>query len=316
MSIIPKIFVKNFHYDFYELRKIPPCYSEVGHQFSEFLKAGSSESLSTNDFIVALDAIPPYLGINKNDLDKRLSCFEGRYRIGFAMDLSSAENANEYLKGQLSKKVFKNLRQDRQRLIKQHEITFKNYYGYISSETCHILLEKLREFVEGRFEGRTSKHDALKNWGRYQKSVSDQINAGNASLFVAFDKDEPISISLNYHFKEVLNMAINSYSKDYSRFSLGRQMFFWQLEWCYEHNYRLIDLGWFPFEYKTKFCNAVFRYYTQVIYPRSSLFLKAFAYFHFNKMKLIYYLVMLKYSKFDNPEKKFKDRWMKYQISD
>jgi CelD/BcsL family acetyltransferase involved in cellulose biosynthesis len=282
--------------------------------YNPFLKEGLSD-IPFKKSVRTVDCIPTYLGIDRTAVDKDYKCFQSRHRLGFAIDLSVAPSAQDYLKGQLSKKVFRNLRQDRQRLEKLHEIHFKTYYGSILQETYIDLMARLKRFVADRFQGRTSRHSALKKWESYEKTAFEEINKRNASLFVVYCKDAPIAISLNYHFREVLNAAITSYDQDYYRFSMGRQMFFWQIDWCYANNYRLIDLGWGPFEYKVKFSNAVYRYYTHVIYPRDNFNFKALAFYYFTKMKLIYYLVMLRDSKLNRPEIIFKDRWLNYRIT-
>ena len=301
----------NFHFEFFEKRFIPEYYKEISGVPLDYYQLSDSEKDIGNKRIAIIKCIPPYLSVNEDNLIDSYSCYRKSYLLGFAMDLSKSISAREYLRNQLGKKMFKNLSQDMRRLERSHTIRFEIYHGQIEKATYKLLLDKLEGFIRDRFEGRTSKHTALNRWKDYTDTAFDQIIAKNASLFVLYEKDSPIAISLNYHYKNIFYSAITSFEQTFYKFSLGRQMFVKQIEWCYENGYRLIDMAWGSFDYKIKFSNAVFRYKTHVLYSKKNYLEKLMAFTISWLLLIQYYLVMIKYSKFKNPESSYKNRWLK-----
>ena len=301
----------NFHFDFFERSFIPDYYQGIKGIPQEFYQLPYPKNDSRNKRIAFINCIPPYLSVNEDNLNDSFGCYSKSYRLGFAMDLSKSSSAREYLRNQLGKKMFKNLRQDFQRLERSYTIRFEIYHGKIEKATYHSLMDILEGYIRGRFEGRTSKHSALNRWKDYTDTAFEQIIAKNASLFVLYEKDNPIAISLNYNYKNIFYPAVASFDQDFYKFGLGKQMFAKQIEWCYANRYHLIDTGWGSFDYKIKFSNAVFRYQTHVLYPEKDYVKKVMAFTISWLLLIKYYLVMVKYSKFKNPESSYKNRWLK-----
>jgi CelD/BcsL family acetyltransferase involved in cellulose biosynthesis len=175
-------------------------------------------------------------------------------------------------------------------------------------------MDLLEGFIRQRFSQRTSKHAALNRWQHYKTSVYREVNAGNAAIFVLEEKQNPIAISVSYLFDEIMFAALASFDQNYYRYSLGRQMFYHQIEWCYEKEYQLLDLGWGAFDYKVKFSNAVYTYQTHAIYPKSNIIAKVLAFCALQFIKLKYYLVMLRDRQFSSPKKTYRGRWLSYQL--
>ena len=301
----------NFHFDFFEKRYVPRYYQGITGIPQEFYQLPYPKNDNRNKRIAIVNCIPPYLSVDGDNLNDAYSYYSKSYRLGFAMDLSESSSEREYLRNQLGKKMFKNLRQDLQRLERDHNLRFEIYHGKIEKATYHFLLDKLEGYIRERFEGRTSKHAALNRWKDYTDTAFDQIIAKNASLFVLYEKDNPIAIALNYHYKNIFYPAIISFDQNFYKYSLGKQMFVKQIEWCYANGYRLIDTGWGSFDYKIKFSNAVYRNQTHVIYPKKDYVKKVMAFTISWLLLIKYNLVMVKYSKFKNPESTYKNRWLK-----
>lgn len=301
----------NFFFDFFEKQIIPGVYTDLPLAYRSFLQESLTMPAGKWN-LLAISNIPDYLGIGKRNVAPAFGCIERIYRLGFAMDLSPFGSASEFLRNQLGKKSYKNLRQDRQRLEKDHQTKFECFYGDIESGTYAVLIETLEDYIKTRFSGRTKHHAALKRWDHYKHNIIEQVRLKNASLFVLWDAEKPIAITVNYHMSDKLFSSINSFDSAYSSYSPGRQMFIRQIEWCYENEIRLIDMGWGSFEYKIKFSNAVYRLKTQVLYHKSNWFMKPFAVLLCAFMELKYFLVMLRDRKFQNPKVRFKNRWLNY----
>lgn len=225
-----------------------------------------------------VDFIPDYISSHVLIPKKEYGYYEKSYRVGVAMDLKKNSTSNDYLSEVLSTNSFKYLRRSINRLNRDGEIQLVPYYGSIDTETYHSLFKQLQHFIKSRFNQKKERHAALGRWKFYEDTLYDLILQKKASLFVLYDGEKPISISLNYHYDErVLDLAINSYDISYQKYSLGRQMIVRQLEWAYDNNYELIDLRWGAFSYKVDFSNTKSKYRTHVFYTRKNIPLQIMA---------------------------------------
>ena len=125
----------NFHFDFFEKRYVPRYYQGIKGIPLEFYQLPYPKNDIRNKRIAIVNSIPPYLSINEDNLTDSYRCYSKSYRLGFAMDLSESSSAREYLRNQLGKKMFKNLRQDFQRLERSYNIQFEIYHGKIEKAT-------------------------------------------------------------------------------------------------------------------------------------------------------------------------------------
>lgn len=298
----------NFHYDLFEKRSVPINYQNIKGIPIEFYEP--SYASQVDDHVTIINCVPPYLEISNKNINSKFANISRSYRLGFAMNLSESKSAIEFLKIQLGKKGYKNLRQDRQRLERDHEINYKVFHGEIDESICNELMNQLESFIRFRFKDRTEKHTALSKWSFYKETTYDQIIHKNASLFVIYQGNNPIAITLTYHYNKILNAAVASFDYNFYKYSLGKIMFVNQIEWCYDNNYELIDIGWGSLDYKIKFSNAVFKYQTHVLYPKNNVFKYITSALISWFLMFKYYLDMIRAGKYRLPNKKYKNKWM------
>lgn len=219
-----------------------------------------------------VDFIPDYIPPHRLVPKRQYGLYEKSFRTGVAMDLKKSANCDDYLAEVLGKNSLKYLKRSINRLNRDCQIRLVPYYGYIETDMYHSLLEELKNFILSRFNQKNQYHLALGRWEYYTTSLYDLILQKKASLFVLYDSDKPISISLNYHYNEkVLDLAINSYDIYYEKYSLGKQMIVKQMQWAYENGYELIDLRWGDFKYKLDFSNKKTKYKTHVFFSKKNI---------------------------------------------
>ena len=307
---IPFVESHNFFFDFFEKNQIPAFYSKINGVPKSFF-AETVLSKKARNKVHIVNCVPPHIFDDGDSIDPSYGFFSKSYRIGFAMDLTNHDSARAYLRDRLGKKTFKNIRQDQQRLERDHNIRVETYHGDIDRSLCTELLNTLKKYVESRFEGRTHKHTALSRWDFYAETTYKNICAKRASLFVVYNNNDPIAISLSYHYKNIFNATITSFDQEYYRYSLGKLMFVWQLEWCYENGYGLLDTGWGNLDYKIKFCNAVYYYKTHVFYQKKSFFKKILAYTISWLLLKKHHLITLRGKKIQDLESAYEGLWLK-----
>jgi hypothetical protein len=156
------------------------------------------------------------------------------------------------------------------RLESCFDINHKIYYGEIDELEYAFLFSQFERMIKMRFEQRKQEHVGFKRWDLYKENVYNLILKKRASLFVIYDKKKPIVIDLNYHFDNILDSAMSSYDIDYSKFGLGNIALLKQLEWCFDNNFKRVDLRWGEVPYKRLWCNVIEEYKCDVIYNKNN----------------------------------------------
>ncbi|WP_422080662.1 GNAT family N-acetyltransferase [Ulvibacterium sp.] len=217
----------------------------------------------------AIKNIPPYLKINfhsnKDWLSKKYPSVKG-----FAISLENYTDINDYVRQQFKSKARSQLLRRIRRLEDCFNIRFKRYYGKIDGDTCFGLLASLKEMIIARFQERNQVSDNLKNWTQIQTTLYSLIIAKKASLFVIYNENTPISISICYHYGNVFFSYIDSYDIDYHKFSLGNILIYKKLELCFENGYKFLDMGWGELDYKKRWCNHIYNFEHHIWLPKYS----------------------------------------------
>jgi hypothetical protein len=166
-------------------------------------------------------------------------------------------------------------------------------------------MESLKKMLVRRFSQRNDKNEKLDEWDELLSNTYSQIIKKKASLFVIYDDNIPIDISLNYHCDKIMFGAISSYAIEYSKFGMGSIEKIKLLEWCLSNGYKILEFGYGDLEYKKKWSNHIYRFKYQVIYNRNSIIAMLFAKMEMLKLSLKEYL---KSKKIDVYYKRLKSR--------
>lgn len=198
----------------------------------------------------------------------------GRYVIpqhnwGYAIRLN-VDTVDDYLNNHFKSKNRSIIRRYVKRLESCFEIEYKLFFGEISQEQYHFLMNYLHQMILRRFKQRGEHHKALKDWEEIYNDSLSMILQKKASLFVIYDEGNPIEISLNYHFDKILFSSISSYDIDYAKFGLGHVEIHKQLEWCINNDYELFEMGVGGTNYKRRWSNLIYRFENHVTYVKNS----------------------------------------------
>jgi len=195
---------------------------------------------------------------------------------GYAILLKDFESADSYIKYRFRSNA-KGIRRRVKRLESCFRISYKTFYGTIQKEEYEFLMNSLKEMLIRRFEQRNDVSQSLIQWERYQEMYFSLINQQKASLFVILENDIPIVVSLNHHFQGKLFSAISSYDIDYAKFSLGSVEIYKKLDWCIANNHDSYEMGMGDLSYKREWCNHVYNFEHQIIYPKKSFIARLLA---------------------------------------
>ena len=217
--------------------------------------------------------VPDYFKLNlRHDAYKTKIIPE--FNWGYSILLNTSDTIDRFMARQFNSKKRNILTRYVKRLETCFDIEYRMFYGDINESDYNFVMQSLYKMIEARFKQRNELHKNLYEWDYLLENTYAEIINKNASLFVIYNRDEPIEISLNYHFDKVLFSYMSSYDINYSKFGLGHIEIYKQIEWCANNGYILFEMGVGGMDYKRRWSNNVYRYNHHIAYKKQSAKLK------------------------------------------
>lgn len=216
--------------------------------------------------------IPDYLLLkNADSYKEKVTSYDIEQYKGFLINLKGYKSIEDFSNKQLSKRNIKNLKSKRNKLQKQHQITYKFYYGDISTTTHTFLFDNFYSLLKERFTSKKTRNRYLSTWKHVASEAYKSIVAKRASLFVIFDNNLPICFTLNYHKDDMVFSHIQTFNNKYAQYSLGDITLYNQLEWCFQNNFTTFDLSMGASYYKEKWSNYTYHFNCRLYYNTTSI---------------------------------------------
>lgn len=288
MKILKKT---NFYTNLFEKNSIPNIYNLEMSGINTMIPSEIKEQLFDDKTCVFhFDFFPNYLDFKIEKLSS-YNLIKIEQKLGFAINLKGHISAADYLKTQCSTQHKKNITRAVNRLESSFNIKYITFYGSIEYSQYILAMNSLRQMIKKRFQVREGENKILKNWQHYLETTYRLINEKKASLFVIYNNDKPIEVSINYHYDAIMYSAISSFDLDYGKFSLGNIEIFKQLEWCLSNNITFFDMGYGDLEYKRKWSNQIYKFESHIISQKLKLLALIYSKYLTLKYKLIDYLI-------------------------
>lgn len=264
-----------FLYHAFLENKVPPFYSGhlVNHLENDgILKLPLSHKPKLNgNSVHLLTNVPDYISLKLNLDERRLKCKKISQYPGYLVNLNGVNDGSTYLEEQLSKRNRKNLFAKKRKLETNHPIRYIFYYGDISKNQYDFLFSEFYTMLKKRFIEKKMYNNNLLNWKFYHELVYPLILKKKASLFVIYDGEKPITITLNFHLKNLVSSAIQTYDINYSKYNMGDISMLKHIEWCIANNIIIFDLGMGYTAYKVKWCNHIYRFNHHLFYHPANI---------------------------------------------
>ncbi len=297
----------DYFFELFEKASIPKLFPKVHDPKSdEFLVNTEYEQDRIDlDRVYSVFFIPDYLKPvldNNQFITKKVR----QFFKGYAVFLEGFTSADAYIKYRFRSNA-KGIRRRVNRLETCFQISYKTYYGAIEKEEYDFFMDCLEKMLIRRFKQRNDVSQSLLRWDHYKKLYFPLINEKRASLFVVLDDNKPIVVSLNHHFHERLFSAISSYDIDYGKFSLGSVEIYKKLDWCIANNHRSYEMGMGDLSYKREWCNHIYNFEHQIIYPKNSISARIKGNLEYVKVTLkefVFKIAYVRYKKFKAKRKK------------
>jgi hypothetical protein len=255
--------------------------------------------------------VPDYINTETELLPVGIVLLKVKQYPGYYIDLSSFHTIDSYLKGNISKTTRYKLRKYRRRLENSFNIRYITYHGDMEKSVYIDLFISFFSLLKKRYSKKQIWNNNLdpQEWAFYEDVAYEMILNKKATLFVIYEQDNPISISLNYLYDSTLINAITVFDTDYSVFHVGSVAIWTQLEWCLENKIRVFDFSKGRFEYKVQWATNEHQFEHHIVFNKKSLLstsiaLSVFAYhtlkqiFRNNNLNEAYHKIRFKIKNF------------------
>ncbi|WP_109300663.1 GNAT family N-acetyltransferase [Aquimarina sp. AU474] len=302
----------DYFFELFEKSSIPRIFSEINvfDKDESLINPDYDATLmDSKDTIYSVFFIPDYLKPVLKDntfVTKKIS----QFFKGYAIVLNEFASAEAYIKHRFRSNA-KGIRRRVKRLESCFDISSNTFYGEIKKEEYDFLMDSLEKMLIRRFEQRNDVSQSLIQWERYKKMYFSLINEKRASLFVIYEDNKPIVVSLNHHFQGRLFSAISSYDIDFGKFSLGSVEIFKKLDWCIANNHQSYEMGMGDLSYKREWCNHIYNFEHQIIYPKGSFLASIKGNIEYLKVRLKEYVFKIAYVRYKNFKAKRKVKKLK-----
>ncbi|TNJ46476.1 GNAT family N-acetyltransferase [Tamlana fucoidanivorans] len=272
---------KDFYNTFYIKGQIPDVYNTIGYTYKAglFYQRPIQKSAKTDGTYI-INLFPSYL--EEKNL-KKISISQANLN-GYAVVLPSS-NLEDFLKHHFKSNARTSILKRKKRLEICFPIKYKMYFGSISYKTYETIMRSLKTMLLKRFTQKKTANEFFAKWNQYLNRTYELIINKEASLFVIYNNESMIGISLNYHSNEVCIGHLIAYDIDYAKFGIGNTIVLKLVEWCIENKYTLLDMGNGDLDYKFMWCNYKYYYQYHLILSNGALTNKLLISFELLKIK-------------------------------
>ena len=232
-----------------------------------------SDALQKGSHIALIYDVPAYFECSVDNSTSRHSIKRAIQYPGYYIALKNFKDLNDYLQKKFSKSSRYKLKKFKKRLEHSFDINLKMFFGKVEKEKYDKLFNSFRELLEKRFTEKQEYNNNLdeKEWSFYKEVAYPLLLEKKAGLFVVFNGDQPIAITLNYFSSEIIFDAITVFDIDYFKFNLGFLNIMYLFEWGLSNDYKILDFSKGYFDYKERWSTHKYDFEYHIIYNSSSL---------------------------------------------
>ncbi len=251
-------------------KKLPFFYNQLINNNTELLNFTQQKLSPKSNTIYNIFDVPSHLKVTKKNLNLSSTSIKTIIQHkGYCIELNNIDSIESYLKNQFGRSSRQALRSGKKRLETCFDISYKIYFGEINKDKYDVLFKEFFKMLKLRADEKGIDNRNLKSWDLYTKTVYNMILKKEASLFVIYDGNNPINISLNMHLKDTVFLFITTYNIDYSKFRIGHTNWMWLIDWFLKNNIKLIDFSKGNTAYKKRWSNIEYDFEYHLFYNKS-----------------------------------------------
>lgn len=262
-------FTKNKHF---------PLYINSGKNLTNAMHYSVSTLKEHHDYknkVFLIYDVPSYFEITNNlGSHKSLKLKKIKQYKGYLANLKTYTNLETYINDNFSSRSNRVFKKCIKRLELSFNITYKMYYGdNLTKDEYDFIFDCFKTLLRKRYdEKQINNHFATDNKLNYlHELMHPLIQLKQASIFVIYNSNVPISISLNYNSDNILFGALTVFDTDYSKFNIGYIDIMKHLDWCLNQKIQIFDFSKGEFDYKKRWGNTEYDFEYHVFYDDKSL---------------------------------------------
>ena len=214
--------------------------------------------------------VPDYFPLD-NKTSNSLKIQKVKQYSGVYTDMSNIESLDDILQNSFSSKSRSRFRGRVRQIESNFNISQKVYFGDITLEEYQREMNSLKQLIANRFEQRNVFNTVLPIWDFYLDLMHQLILDKKVVFNVIYDGDNPIAMSLNFVYDDIVAIAIRSFNVDYYKYNLGNYEIYKLFDWCIENNIRILDFSKGEVDYKSRWSTHTYDFNYHVIYDSKSI---------------------------------------------
>ncbi len=259
-----------------------PLYTNIGKTFTKGisyrLDAENANDYKKKTFLIY--DVPSYFEVNTETNATDLGFYRSTQYPGFLINLKDFKTSTDYLATRFSKSSRYKLKKYKKRFEASFDVHYVMYRSEMDRETYDYIFQSFRELLEKRFDDKQITNNNLdaNEWPFYYEVTYPMLLEGKAALFVIYNGDKPIGVTLNFFSEDILFDAITVFDIDYAKFHLGSITIMGMMEWCLENNLKIFDFSKGYFDYKTRWATTTYDFEYHIYYDTKSTRAKSIAF--------------------------------------
>ncbi|MDO5971137.1 GNAT family N-acetyltransferase [Flavivirga aquimarina] len=284
-DLIPKLeFVKSNYL---------PLFYNIGKTNTKGINYDLSETVNYKDYkgkVLIVYDVPDHTKISTLNNQPNLNSYKITQYPGFRCVLDNYSSLDEYMSDAISRKSRYKFKSYKRKIENAFSSCYKVYFGEISDKDYEFIFSYFKELLRKRFFNKKTVNNNLtpKEWEFYKDVTLSMIRKREAALFVIYDNEKPIAITLTNFSENIMYDVIRAFDIDYAKYRLGTVGIMKQLEWCIEHKLKALDFSKGYFEYKKRWSNQIYWFEYHIHYDIKSFlsYVLALAYNKYYSFKL------------------------------
>ncbi|MGY8915087.1 MAG: GNAT family N-acetyltransferase, partial [Flavobacteriales bacterium] len=258
-----------------------PIYVNVGmtHTKGVSYTFNQQEQVDLKNKVLLIYDVPTFFDLEIATLNSSLQFKKSRQYPGYLIHLDNYTDIGHYMSSSFSKSSRYKLNKYKKRLEDSFDISYKMFLGDISKEEYDSVFEHFKILLEKRFldKGITNNNLDPDEWDFYHEVAYPLILEKKASLFVIYEGNTPIGVTLCYFSENILFDAITVFDIDYEKFHLGSVTIMKLIEWSLENNIKIFDFSKGYFDYKKRWANKEYHFEYHIYHDSNSISAKIIA---------------------------------------
>lgn len=249
-------------------------YYNVGKTHTKGLdyKINSTEEVTLNNKAVVIYDVPTYFEVDTTQLGNKIKLLKSKQYPGYLIETGKYKSLKDYMLENFSKNSRNKNNKFKRRLEDSFNIRYQMFIGEMSKSEYDFIFKSFKELLEKRFSDKQVTNNNLEDqeWSFYYEVAYPLILEKKASLFVIYDNEKPIGVTLCYFSEDILFDAITVFDIDYFKFHLGAVTIMKLIEWCIDNDIKILDFSKGYFEYKTRWCTKQYDFEYHIYYDSKS----------------------------------------------